>query len=223
MPNKNISHAIEWANRSEWLTEPQQERSRQSLIKIIDAAVTLFCDKGYDATSIAEISRLSKVSVGAIYTRFSDKKSILHTVIESYYRTRKIQYDSIIEQVDSQALTPGESLHAYLDVMFSGFNSDHALICFVERQRLVDSLVAEQAEQLLTHVEAGLKTLLTPHAACLRLADIAQTSHALNAIVYNTLALQSLHYAQNKTLAYEDYIAPIQNELTIMSERYLGI
>ncbi len=223
MPTTTIKSVIEWANRSQWLIEPQQERSKKSLVKVIDAAVTLFCEKGYDATSIAEISRIAKVSVGAIYTRFSDKRAILQTVIGSYYRTRKIQYDAIIDKVDARSLTARESLQVYLDVMFSGFDSDHALISFVERQRLDDPMIAEEAERLLRHVEEGFEKLLMPHAQSLSIENIKHTACSLNCIVYNTLALQSLHYPRNSAQSYQDYISPIQKELYNISHMYLGI
>lgn len=223
MSENTIGHVIEWANRSEWLTEPQQSRSRASLIRIIDAAVTLFCAKGYGATSIIDISKASNVSVGSIYNRFGDKISILFAVIDSYYRTRTIQYDDIIAKGRSTDTSPAEALRIYLNVMFSGFRQDHALICFVERQRLADRHVAGQAEDLQRHVAEGLASLLEPHAKTLSIGDIKVKSFALHRIVYSTLALQSMHFAQDLGDTFENYITPVEEDLEELAKKFLKI
>ena len=41
------SHMAKWDHESAWLVPPRQERSRQTLERILDAAEALFTQKGY--------------------------------------------------------------------------------------------------------------------------------------------------------------------------------
>lgn len=63
---------------------PQQQRSIEKRIKIIEAGYQLFCEKGYHNTNTAEIAKLAGVSTGIVYSYFKDKKDIFMYVIEQY-------------------------------------------------------------------------------------------------------------------------------------------
>src|SRR3546814_553676 len=73
MPNSVLDH-IEWVGETEWVVPPRQARSRKTLQKILTAALTLFKEKGYEETTIADISSQCGFSVGAIYKRFNAKE-----------------------------------------------------------------------------------------------------------------------------------------------------
>ncbi len=47
---------------------------------ILDAAETLFIEQGYDRTSLAEIVRLSAVSLATLYELFGNKQGLLHAI-----------------------------------------------------------------------------------------------------------------------------------------------
>jgi len=50
---------------------------------VLDAAKHLFVEKGFDATSIDDIARLSQTSKGAVYHHFSDKREIFAEVFKA--------------------------------------------------------------------------------------------------------------------------------------------
>jgi AcrR family transcriptional regulator len=56
---------------------PQQERSRETLARITEAAEALFAERGYDGASVGDIAAKARCSVGAFYARFKDKESLL--------------------------------------------------------------------------------------------------------------------------------------------------
>ncbi|WP_291475469.1 TetR/AcrR family transcriptional regulator [Corynebacterium sp.] len=58
------------------------ERSRQ---KILDAAAEIGAERGYDGTSIAEISRRCGLPASSIYWHFKDKDDLMATVIEDSF------------------------------------------------------------------------------------------------------------------------------------------
>ncbi|HEY8512817.1 MAG TPA: TetR/AcrR family transcriptional regulator [Cyclobacteriaceae bacterium] len=63
-------------------TEAQNREIRQeSMQKIMDAASRLIAQKGYEATSIAEIAREAGVSKGLLYNYFSSKQDLLEKMV----------------------------------------------------------------------------------------------------------------------------------------------
>lgn len=63
-------------------TGPKQARSRQTREKIIQAAIQLFDELGYEKTTSNEIAAAAGVSVGSFYVYFSDKRQILLTIFD---------------------------------------------------------------------------------------------------------------------------------------------
>src|SRR5580704_1281079 len=59
--------------------EEIREKSRE---KILSAALELFANKGYDATSIDSIAKKAGISKGLIYNYFESKKSILLAIFD---------------------------------------------------------------------------------------------------------------------------------------------
>lgn len=63
----------------------KQTEREISIRKILDTAMTLFANKGYESTTTEEIARKARVSKGLIYFYFSSKEEILTTLIESIF------------------------------------------------------------------------------------------------------------------------------------------
>ena len=61
--------------------EPQQERSRESLRKLLKAAVEVLGQHGVEGTTIPRIARHAGLTPGAVYRRFHDKEALLETAI----------------------------------------------------------------------------------------------------------------------------------------------
>lgn len=73
--------------------KPTQERSREMVEWIVEAATRLFSEQGYKATTTNKIAELAGVSVGSLYHYFPNKESIL---LELGIRHRKKVYREII-------------------------------------------------------------------------------------------------------------------------------
>lgn len=63
--------------REELLAAPRQTRSLEKRAKLLDAARTLFAERGYDATSIQDITSRASTAAGAFYTYFRSKRQLL--------------------------------------------------------------------------------------------------------------------------------------------------
>ena len=64
------------------LREEKSERSRRA---VLDAALHLFSQQGYRATTMREIADRAKVSTGNVYHHFPDKEHIFRELIDEYF------------------------------------------------------------------------------------------------------------------------------------------
>lgn len=65
---------------------PKQDRSMQNRDKILDAGFKLFSEKGYHATTTNEIAKVAGVSIGCLYSYFTDKDTIFLSILDNYHK-----------------------------------------------------------------------------------------------------------------------------------------
>lgn len=65
---------------------------------VLDAALTLFSDRGYFSTSVHDIGRLAGVSIGSIYHHFGDKEGIARALYAEY----SARMETLIETIRRQ-------------------------------------------------------------------------------------------------------------------------
>ena len=71
---------------SQHTAPPRQERSRQTLERLLGAAEDLFADVGEPGFTIPEVSRRAGLSVGTVYRRFANKEELLLAVMRRVQR-----------------------------------------------------------------------------------------------------------------------------------------
>ena len=69
-------------SRSASINVPKQDRSRASFERVLDTAVELLKERGYEGFTLQEVSRRSKTSIGSIYCRVTGKDELFHAVQE---------------------------------------------------------------------------------------------------------------------------------------------
>ncbi|HZM78279.1 MAG TPA: TetR/AcrR family transcriptional regulator [Candidatus Limnocylindrales bacterium] len=65
--------------------------------KILEAALDLFAEKGYDATGVQEIVATAGVTKGALYHHFAAKEDILFEIYGSVFTRQLAELDAILE------------------------------------------------------------------------------------------------------------------------------
>ena len=58
------------------IATPKQERSRNSMDRILEGAFELLVEKGFEAMSLREVCQRADLTVGAFYARFSKKQDL---------------------------------------------------------------------------------------------------------------------------------------------------
>jgi AcrR family transcriptional regulator len=62
--------------------DPKQARSKRTKEKIVQAAILLFQERGYEKTTSNDIASEAGVSVGSFYVYFTDKRQLLLTIFD---------------------------------------------------------------------------------------------------------------------------------------------
>lgn len=88
------------------IRQPRQSRSIRTKEKILDAAYGLFCQKGYYKTTTNEIARTANVSIGSLYSYFSDKDTILLEILDRYNQSFIQVYDDLNLGMDQYRENP---------------------------------------------------------------------------------------------------------------------
>lgn len=67
-------------------TKKNKKRNLQKEINILESALQVFGEKGYEATTISAISKAAKISEATLYEYFISKEEVLFTIPEIYTR-----------------------------------------------------------------------------------------------------------------------------------------
>lgn len=77
----------------------------------VDRAVAVFCDRGYHATSIGDLTRAMDLAAGSVYKAFKDKRAVFLAALERYKAAR----DQALARRIADAATGRDRLRAALE------------------------------------------------------------------------------------------------------------
>ncbi len=77
--------------------------------RILDAALKLFEDKGFDGTAVPEIARRAGIATGSIYRHFPSKDALVNAL----YREWKLRYSETVLTPPPESATPREVFGHY--------------------------------------------------------------------------------------------------------------
>ena len=107
---------------------PRQQRSSDSLERILKTAETLIRNKGYEALTVAEVVRRSNTSIGTFYARFQDKTALLHAVQERVHGREETQIRDEAAKIDWEALSLEETVRSLVDIKQEATNGNDRLL-----------------------------------------------------------------------------------------------
>jgi AcrR family transcriptional regulator len=121
----------------------RQQRARRSRQALLDAAIELFAQHGYDAVGTPEIAERAGVAVGTFYRYFDDKHEVY---LEVMRRTIVAAYTETIERLTPEQLGVPARHHTIqhaVDVLFEHVLSRPQIIRSFMEMSLRDPQVAE--------------------------------------------------------------------------------
>ncbi len=89
--------------------------------KILDAAENLFADKGFNGTSLREITSLADVNLAAVNYHFGSKKELIKAVMSRYMNELSPKLEASLSAICQQTQQPNlvEVFSAFIDPLLS--------------------------------------------------------------------------------------------------------
>jgi AcrR family transcriptional regulator len=139
---------------------PQQERSRKTLERVLDAFTRLLAEKPFEEITMAELARRSRIAVTSIYARFENKQALVLAAHERHRDEMILQIDKLLDP----ARWVGASLETIVRQVMPRILADRRPRLPLLRAALLvnDREVYERAAQIMRHVSERMETLLHP-------------------------------------------------------------
>ena len=109
---------------------PRDEAERNQRERLFAAMVATVAEKGYEATTVADLVELSGVSRSAFYRHFADKEECFLTAAEALGPSRRSKSWSTPSRPRPARSGPSEALEAFLKLIAA--QPAASKMCFVE-------------------------------------------------------------------------------------------
>ncbi len=144
----------------QWIRPPRQERTQQSLGRLLDAAESLLRDKAFDDIHVADIALRADTSVASFYRRFKDKNALLHALHERFSDAAIATADDALRAERWEGSGIREILDSVFPFLIEVLQSQEMLQRAVYRIALSDESIRERSLGLRRYVLSGLSELL---------------------------------------------------------------
>ena len=138
-----------------------QERTEESTVRLLSAAIALFAEKGYERTTAAEIGTRAGFSRNMVRDRYGSKEALLASVFDIFRqrllpsaRTERVGtgLDHVLGQLDDLLVSVEQEPETIRAMIVLTFETPGALSEFYS---WLDDLVAGYQRELCEHLVAG--------------------------------------------------------------------
>lgn len=201
-----------------YLAEPVQDRSRDSLERLLTSAEALVSEKGFSKTSLREICSQAGLTSGAFYARFQKKEDLAFPMLDRVLAEFRDLVEGFSDSVGQLGLEAAMSrfLSAVIEYYRRHGGILHALIEVGRSNPKVLEEMQRFNRELLAELIGGIRrqNVTIPHPdppLALKLGFLC-VLNALREIVLNQHLVDRPYWFEDKALV---------NELTQMFLRYL--
>ncbi len=198
---------------------PQQERSRASFERVIEAATRLLEEEGYDGFTLAEVSKRANVSIGSIYARVKSKDDLFY-VIQDRYMTATEERQRLQEPSVWRDLAPEDAIVGVVAEIGELFKVNDRLLRVFMHRGIVDPAVAARSSDSVSRFHDEVEAILLTKRNAIAHADPELAIDVAFRMVWGTLARQIMYwptFESQRTIAWETLV----NELARACSAYL--
>jgi AcrR family transcriptional regulator len=152
------------------LIRQETERFEQRLGEILEYATNVFYEKGYDAASMRDLSRVSGMSLAGLYYYFESKERLLYLIQKHTFET--VLHD--LRQKLEQAGDPEARVRTFIENHLSYFMANRKAMTVLshEDDTLQNSFGAEILALKREYVKLGIELVDELKASSSRFADV---------------------------------------------------
>lgn len=158
----------------------------------LEKALALFCENGYEATSVAQLGQAMNMSPPSLYNAFGNKENLFIEVLDYYYKP----HENIVQKLFSEKCTTEEAIEKLFDLSRSYHMKENSLGCLIVNSAInvcaKDSTISSKIKSLHDNNESVVYGRLKrgqeegdiPHSA-----DIRGLSRYINGALQGAAAL----------------------------------
>src|SRR5580698_7561015 len=75
--------------------EPQRDVGRQRVAELLQAAAAVIQERGFEATTMAEIAARADARIGSLYRFFPSKEAVAEALMRQYADALQAEYDAM--------------------------------------------------------------------------------------------------------------------------------
>ncbi len=175
---------------------PTQDRARDTVEAILEAAVDLFSSRGYARTSTNHIARRAGVSVGSLYQYFPNKDAVLTALLARHLAAVESAISACIPLLRDPAVPLRDGVRRLLELLREVHEADPRLSRAIEQQVGQMPVVPEGLAGYKQNHVATLAEILSTRS------DVRTGHHALMAVllaaVTETVSIILVHAAPDR-------------------------
>lgn len=188
-------HVIKPASSYEAVSEnparpPQQDRSRASFERMMNAAEALMSDRGSDDFTLLEVGRIGKVSIGSIYNRFKSKDELIHAVHARMIARLDEERKRLVMHIRARSETLEEMVYALIDELAEGLQRHAPLMRPMMLRAAHDRVIQDRGGQSYENTIETLSAELNEHVDAIQHPEPKRACRTAMHIAYAALARQ---------------------------------
>lgn len=190
---------------------PQQERSRASFERVLQAATSLLEEQGFDGFTLAEVSKRAGVSIGSIYARVKSKDDLFYVVQDRYMR----QTEDRPGLGDPDAwgdLSPHELVVEVVRELGEIFQQNERLLRVFMHRGIVDPAVAVRSSASVSRFHDEVEAILLTRRSAIAHDDPALAIDVAFRMAWGTLARQIMYgptFESHRVIAWDTLVAEL--------------
>lgn len=139
----------------------KQPRSERTQTSILDAAERLIARKGFDRTSVSEISLHAGVTIGAFYGRFESKEAVLQGLLDRLSQETLGAFELYFSELPRSAIGLREALERSMGLMVDLYRNKAPLLRALNHAATTNAVIRGRLRTFNTSVCARLYEALT--------------------------------------------------------------
>jgi AcrR family transcriptional regulator len=195
-------------------------RARQKRLRherILDAALLLFREAGYDAVRTEDIAAAAEVSVGTLYNYFENKGDLLLALVT-------LEVEEVLEQGEAVVKAPPADIAAALNSLIGGYYDHSNTYLTKELWRTAIALTIQAAETPFSQRFTALDRSLTDQVCALvtelqrrGLARADVDAGALGQVIFNTLNQMFIEFVKVEAMPIETLKAGMTRQVAALA------
>jgi AcrR family transcriptional regulator len=190
---------------------PQQERSRASFERVLQAATSLLEEEGFDGFTLAEVSKRAGVSIGSIYARVKSKDDLFY-VIQDRYMTRSEDRPRLRDPDAWSDLEPRDLVIEVVHELGEIFQVNKRLLRVFMHRGIVDPVVAARSSASVSQFHDEVEAILFTRREAIAHDDPVVAIDVAFRMVWGTLARQIMYgptFESHRAIAWDTLVAEL--------------